>query len=1317
MWLTVVLLLAPVVVGRVTREDFAALHALETTGDTSKISAASQLALLESFLELDNSWFWSRRRRRSSSSYSPPPPPPPRRRHSPCECDVPEQDSFTNECLSRRFQSLMSVYDGLLSPTSEDFTIESSRVELREPQIQLETTFTDLHGNTTELIFNITDPQVGLLHRADRATKKLLSMEYFWASSVNNAWMNLLSVTNNKFAVSVEGMLTTQDGLMGEMSAWFSGLQQDQEDATLANIQNVFTTIVPIITDHVADMNAQLRRVWESLNNVNSSLSNATQNSDEVNAGFRRSLDSISRSLYNISMIDLPNAVTLYGTKMNTSLWSAATSYNQTATAIVSGYKSVSKSKKDGFVESSNSTINSRISALRLLLSNTYQSLSDSITNASTAANASIDATWSKYFGPAVDAVSVKVTNATSQLTSDVASNRGLLNLNSQEQSRLDSFFTNISSTETQLVSSSRSSSSGAVSNTNREMNEIIGMTASRSAKDLELTNALGLAAPAAVGSETFSNLNEMSDQVNSMDSQLADFARSAAAESQAANAALGESTRTGNQAVNDAGTEIAGQIGENAGNAFTNTNEVGNEMGEGQTTVPTSAAISTLTSAQAAALAAVQAEMNSRVASGTLGNQADAETMTSEILLTLQQQGVSAEDALVALRAYIASAGDTNAYSASFASQTDDSIGTFLSGAASGVYETEVTFTNNMQSAFDNFKRNLTVPGTGTSSADYAADEVEKAKENFDRSSGSTANDGTSSSLNTDKLDQDVDEQTRSVQGQVGDRVAEGRTDIDSFLASASSTASDTTANQMRELASADASSEISIGELDVDQMSQIRSIAANFDSLMRLVNDHIGSQNVPLYNAIVNLPTKGQSMMQEIRAFNAAAYAIQRGDPLGMDDLAKFGINPDPDISDLSSRVSQTAENDFGEISKISAFFNNSANNYWNDFAVLSNSFSSTFEALVKGLQANLAAADAAAKSEAPNVVRDGGVLSAISRISSQIQNLAEKANEIVGNGLSVPYTEMTDLMSKSAAVIANASDSASRASEIVETVSRESQGMSQQISALNNTGSVSELKLHAAALAMQSGVLLNQLNNRDANMNETGSDTMRVIASYANEAAASASVIAQRGDSVSNAVLLAQANILNSMAKIAENTVSLDVAPATDLTVLRATVAQMIAIFDSFLANQRLRFTAARSELNSTNANSLFNAKQKLTGLDMDLGSQKTMIANHINDLQTAISWLGNDADLKVPADALRAQIEDWYNRGMKDIEGEESELKGVSLDTSSTVQTVESSLSSAIEDMAAQAVSMIQSYKLPVPNKLEDYASIGIEAIAR
>lgn len=1314
----VILLLVGIVFSRVTREDIASLQALDTTGDMDKLSAATQLTLLDSFLELDNEW-WIFSRRRRSAPYRPPPPPPPRRRHSPCECDVPQQDAFTNECISRRFNTLMADYNALLSPTAYGFTIESSRSALRTPQIALESAFTDSHGNTSDVIFNMTDPQVGYVPRADRGAKHLLSMEYFWASSVNNAYMNLFTVTNDKFSGSVNGMELSRDSLMDEMSTWFTGLQQDQDNTTLVNLQRVYNATVDRITSSVADMNKQLFTVWDLLNGVTWSLGNATSKSDEVNSAFRASLDSIAGNINNISVADLPNTLTSFVNKMNTVLANSGRAYNTTGSNVISGYTAASNLKRVEFMNSSISTINLTKINQKSLLSNTNKSLLNLITRASDAANATSQGTWKTYYGPSANAVTGNISNASSVLLSQVSTNRGVLTSNSQRQTSIQSYLVNVSSTESRLVTSSKSTSSRGASNKTAAINQIIGNTVSRSAQDLALVNSIGIAAPVAVGSDTFSNLNEMSDQVNAMDAQLGESMSGAAAESQAVGAALSNIASQGKREVDAAGQVVAGNIDSSAGEVFNGAMNVGTELSTGTKTVPSSAAVSTLTLAQANALSAVQTQMDSLVTSSSMSSQADAEAITSQILVKLQQQGISAEDSMVALRAYIAQSGNTNAYSARFASQSDEQIGTFLSGAATSVYNSVVKFTDNMQSAFENFKQKLNVGTSGERSAGIAADAVGRTRTNFDASFTNSSN---ITDFNTDinGLNQSVTGQTQYVQGQVDNSVIEGQARVASFLATTSSSVSDTTAEEMRQVESIKASSGISIGGFDVSQMGQIRSIAANFDSLMRQVNNLIGSQNTGLYDAIMKLPGKGQTMIQRIRAFNAAADAIQRGDPLGMDDLVKFGIHPDPDISDLSLRVSETAEVGLSNISKISADFTNSANKYRNNFAVLSNSFASTFESLVRGLQADLAAADAAAKSTAPNVVRDAGILSAISRISGQIQDLADKASQVgSGDGLVIPYTQLTDLMSQSAAVVTSASDSASQASDVVNSINDAANEMSQKLISTNNSGTVSELKLHAASLAMQSGVLLNHLNSRETNMNKTQTDSMSVIASYANQAAASASLIAQRDQSVSNAVQIAKANILNSMGQIAAKTAELDTPSrmTSDLTVLRATLSQMIAAFDSYLANQRLRFTAARNQLNSTNANSLFDVQQKLTGLDMDLSSRKTMLAHGIDELQTAMSWFGNDADLKVPADSLRAQLEAWYSKKLKDIGDEKTELSRLSTDNRATEQTVESSLSSAIESMAAEAVSMIQSYQLPVPDKLEDYASNGIEAIAR
>ena len=1318
-----VVLLVPFVGARVTREDLAALRALDETGQMDKLSAASQLALLDSFLEVDNNWWWSRRSR--SRGYSPPPPPPPRRRHDPCECDMPSQDALTNECLSRRFQYLMTDFAALSTDTAYGYTIEGSRAALRDPHIAFENAYTVSHNNATSLYYNMTNSINGSIPLADQAVKHLLTMEYFWVLSVNNAYMNLLNVTNDQFMKSVEGIENLQDDLMTQMSTWFSGLQQNQDNSTTDNLQSVYDSIVATLTDDVTELNSQLYTGWDVLNQAGSSMNNSNITTAALAASLASALDSIAVGMTNLSTIDLPSANASMAAKVAAFLKTNLLSYNTTGNGVISSFNSAASGKQSQYQSSSALSINSTSSFQRGLLASQYNSTMSSLAALMNTSNATDNITWSTFYSPLLNSLSSNISNISSHGTGGVAGVRNALGVNSQFQSTLQSQLTNLTVLEQKYVSNSNSKSVQMKSNATNTVNQFISSLGSQMAKDLTLVNSIGLAAPDAVGSDTFSNLADMSEQVNAMDGQLGDAANAAAAESKYMGAALADAARQGMQAVASAGQSIVNQIGSSANGAFGDANAVAGSLVNGTKSVPTSSVNSALSAAQTSALAAVQAQMDTYVTSASMTNQSVAENMTWTILYNLQQQGISADDAIVGLRAYIAQAGTTNSYTVNFANQTDNMIGTYLSGAATGVYQTMVTFTSQMQSAVDNFKQNMNVPSTGGNLAGVAANDLAKIQSDFD-SSFSNYN-GTNVTVDTDGMNQSVTSQTQFVQDQLNNTVVNAQVDLDSFLASSSSAVSDSTTARLSEVNALKASSNITIGGISVAQMDQIRAVAANVDTLMRKLNDFIGSQNTPLYNQIVNLPARGQNFFQQIQAFNAAAYAIEQGDPLGMDDLVKFGINPDPDIADLALHVSETSSAGMNNLSSISAFFNRSANAYWNDYSVLSESFGKTFESLVTSLQADLAAASAAAQSDSPNAIRDAGILSAISTISGQIQNLANKAGQVgSGTQLVVPYPELSKLMSESVGVVNNASESSYSASSIVDQLNSVASSVSQEMSSVNGSSMASQVKLHAASLAMQSGLILSKMSETSATMNQTQTDAMSVINSYAQQAAASASLLASQSESVSQAVVTAQANMANAMGRIAQKFASLDLPSdfssqsdqiQSNLIMLRSTLSQLMAAFDSYLSNQRMRFTGASTQLNSTNANVLFNAKQKMTGVDINLSSNKTSIAQDIEDLQSAISWYGNDADLKVPTDTLRSHLENFYNREIGEIQDEMSEINNIPTDNSDTLETVESSVSSAIESMAAQAVSMIQSYQLPVPSRLEDYASSGIEAVAR
>ena len=1309
---------------RITREDLAALRAVDATGEINNLSPDAQLALLDSFLEVDNSWWRFRRSR--SRWYSPPPPPPPRRRHSACECDMPQQDAFTTECLNRRFQLLISDYSAVLSDTAYGFTVEGSRAVLRTPQAELEKDYNVVHGNATQLLDNVTNAATGYVGRAERQTKHLLSMEYFWALSVNNAYMNMLRVSGDQFMGNVENIETLQDTLMEGTATWFSGLQTREENTTNVNLKTI-ANISDNSTNDMADkINAALAVVYDSINGLSATMNSSNLTVNSLRQSISTLSNTVSGTFTNISTRDIPSVISSTGTKIGTAISYKVKGYNSTASSIVSGFVSASGLKQGQYSNTSLSSINNTNVYQRGALGTLYNSSLNSIGLISNTIYAIPNTTWNASYGPIANQTATNISTWSSKIASFSQLNKGIMSYNSKTQLSLESQLGGIVSKEKSLVASAGSNSTKYRSNATTVTNQIVGSTISQMNEDLSLSKSIGLSAPEAVGSETFSNLDEMSAQVSAVDSQLGDAANSAAYEASFMGAALTDVAREALNALASAGNSVSSSIGASSSATMNEASDVGSALAKGAVAVPS--ASSALSTAQASALAAVQARMNELVLNGTMNKQADAQTMTSQILQALQKQGIAADDAIVALRAYIAQTGPTNKYTANFANQTDDMIGTYLSGSATSVYNTEVQFTSQMQTAIDSFKKDLSMSSTTSSDAAAAAAASKLADIEKFLDASSPLLDTSSFSMDTKQLDSSVNNQTGYVTDTLNGTVLTAEQRVAAFLASSSSSVSDTTTSRMSQMQSLKASSNISIGGITVDQMDQIRAVAANFDSLMRQVNNYIGSQNTPLYNMIVNLPNKGHRMMQQIRAFKAAVYAIQRGDPLGMDDLVKFGVNPDPDISDLSHRLSENQADVQDQLPRVSMYFNRSSQDVLNDITMVMNAYSESFKVLVANLQNTLASADSAAQSEESNILRDGGILSVISDLSAQIQNLANLASSQSGgtNGLNIPYPALSSLMSSAASIVNNASVASSSAAQIVGQLGGAASGVSQQLGAVNDTSIVNQLKLRAASFAMQSGLLLSQISKSQSGMNQTQVDAMSVINSYANQAAVSAAILAQKGESVSDAVLAAQANVATAMGRIAQTAASFDMSTQIEsqsdqirgnLNVLRSTLSQMMAAFDAYLASQRMRFTGALNQLNSTNSNVMFNVGQKLTAVDMGLDSDKTLIAQDIADLQTSISWFGNDADLKIPADSLRTQLQNWYSQKMNEIGDELSEIQSISPDNSVTVDTVEGSLSSAIESMAAQAVSMIQSYQLPVPSRLEDYASNGIEAITR
>ena len=1261
-----------------------------------------------------------------------------RRRHDPCESNDGAGDGNDGDCINRRYNRLQPLMESMKTPDANGITPDSGRLQLREKYASLQTDYASLNSLSGQIYTNITNPTNGSLHMADIAIRKIFNEETLMAQSVNNAWMNLINCTNLASG-DTDRILLLRDNVTAEISSWFDSLQLAEEFVTYGNQQTVLSNAWDSLTEAANAISDSQTQVWSALTSLDDSMGGSEDLSQTLSDSLTDTADLVDQALANFEYA-LQDTSANEESKLNETLDGLVGSYGQFAQSVILGVQNSAASKEstgqhDALVAVAvqNNTIHN---ATELVENSTIEQI-DKLT---VARQTFVDYAANLY-SAAADRINANITNQ----TADIQDRQSVVSSNLSDaegfRSQVASLVSQISSSEKQAMGASGSNRLSQLNTATAAVNNIVVAFSTKSQSVLQMAQQVSSGAIASVGTSSQGPLNDLNSQYDQQQAVAANQANQIALDSQSTSASLANSAALGSNQVSASGGVINGQVDGLASNTM---NQVGNLGGSLPGGVDTSGVTGAGTSSTSRGYSSINTA-GSNTTNATYTASTEAESELGKEAGDMDATGADAEKTVDETLKGVAVFKSLNNIVKSMSSSTGASVDGSYADASDDIGELSTKLYDMLNDAVQKASGS-DVPVVGVSTTMMAAMEaarqlIAQAEQKLDGSTGGTTglNQTDVMSVIGDALSSvglsgaQFDSAMASLQKQLQDSVEGSSADVDSFLGSMSSGASDMITDNMKKIETMKTSSAIQITSLDSKQMDKVRAIAANVDALMNQMRNFLSANNPKLFDQVQQLPVVGQRMFLSLNQLRENAYAIrvQAYNTAG-------GVATDRNYQNLMNQINDFNTTAFDALGQIGSLFNTSTNSYVSGLMGQINDLAAAFQDQANNMKSQLnAIAASASNAEGDLRVTPEGrnVIAQMQTIDSQLAAFADQGNTMIST-VSNPSqfarpANYSDMVSSVVKLTNNAGSTDSFVSSLMTNLSSFASstigGANSSVQA-NKQQAVSELSRQSQIASLNAGVAQSQLAARQAAMNELHGDTNNMVADYAQEAKLQAQAQTEKASYVYDSIQSAQADAMTALGNIAKKYASMmsdgstqtssnSASSSTATANLRQQIARMAYLFDGYMQSEQRQYANSEDDRSGFTVALLTDVKRKLSALDNALYQIDQQITNQFNQVNGELIGI-DSTELDGEIEGLTDALNSWQTEQSGLLTALENNAANV---TNSAVSgnafnytSIQNQIEKTISIAAQTAVAFIEYYKQPVPANLTDIVNDPVTA---
>ena len=1212
------------------------------------------------------------------------------------EDNYPLGDSLEYNCIFRRLKLTSSVYSDMLIPdVTSGFSVQALPLLLRQMYLDLKRRQADVGSRIADLQRHIHTESNSTLVSASRALKKVLNEETLLAQSVNNAWMNLVNVTDRTSSAE-SGFQTLLLAVAKNLTSYFTQSQLIEETAGYLNLKRSVALFNEALTAVIGAVNERNSAVHFLFDMVNDNVEMTTDKTTVLGNSLQGAGDLIESKAGAFNTTGA-QSVEDTGANLQRAVLKARRDYEATNRVALQSVQSGGR-KRDLFVKSSEVAVSDQEKLVQNLLDQTRNSSN----RAGDAVRASFYAAQ-PFRADLFDRVTTELADRVTNITGTSAQRADRLSANlSLTGDMMDAVSAAVGSVnheaQTRMFDSESSLQAEKISATEDVAGVLGSDFAGHQTDVLREEKRFGEAAEDGVGTSSVAGLERMSSEFSEIGNSGADENLHASSKMHALASGLTRASQTALSGVAAASDEVGSQTG-------VVMNQVLGRLGEMRVPrVSADGLVGTMleSSGRDAEILAIASASTESSAAGA----ADVSTGVGSLAESLSSLEGTGDSTVREIQDLIDSAnrGQTSAANGAFAA--DESMREILAEASQRVAMAESFLAQILGKGGVASGPNLAMSKNLFSAINDGS--LESMQAEFDRSSDGQASQLGNSQESLESVQRGLfqtsksgTENSVSAAGTLEQEVRNSVTEID---ATAAQLVADTSAEVTTNLQSLQTlqTSQTSFFELSDSDMDEVRRLAASIDALNKQINSFLTASNPKLFGLIQKLPglvsghlgvnERGQSGLAGAREL----WTERRpGVEAGVAKLQSHLIGLNATALDLLQQP------------------------------ILA------FNLSVSTLLANL---DATLTQMVDKYVhRSEGVAPQLVSTTQAVVN-----EEMIG-----PVDPLQDLHSDVKAVFERAvAASSTNASSLSDLVPGGTIELTNLVAAASAEAAffMKSLAANATALVKQAQTLngtqeeANELSRIDAeaNLSQKANDavvgasgeqlkslsaaSVAVVTDYEESAKAAAAAKQNQASFVHDAIIAGQADTAKAIASLNSNftigqsnsTRRLD-SDAVGLRVrmnqVRRLMQNLLHAYDVYLQSQEAEFAGEDAQRDNFMHSLALSVQQQLDAVKDGMTAQVGDISSQHSDLQTRQSQVLAGSSVEDGIGRIQKLVSSWADNTLETIEGEAAEISKIS---PASTNPSESQIQALVQQIAATAINSLQENGRTVPERLMEMA---------
>lgn len=1257
-------------------------------------------------------WIYKR-----SSRWGPPPEPNRRRNHTPCECPDNLGDGTTTDCLNRRLVEFNTQYNAAFSVTSTGDSVESGRLSLRSFAADFNNDYNKAHSDAVDIKTNITDPSSGYQASIDRMSQRILNEEFLMAQSANSAWMNLIDVTT-KASSEISGVNNNTIFTVRSIAKWFNSLQASEEKFTFGNMQRIINLANTQLNGFISQINKVKARVTSQFNQLESNTGGSEAKTSSLSDTLINAADKLSDNVDTFRQ-DIPMAGLNTDNKMSANLGARLQAYSTAAQASVNGYSTTGSSKKEAERKASSDHILSQRNSASGFFTSTRNNLQSTVNGISNKEVTFPDLS-KKNYANVISVVDIQSQTNQNRFMNKTNVARNQLTNRDRQTSSLSDAVKTLLNDESKKVTDSGTTASNAKQAASGVHNEMTAGIGTKQNSILTSAQAAGTASVDAIGTNYRSSMDNMGSKYDSTLTSMSSNANAAASAAASATKGLAAAAGAGVNSVDAVQQAMTNNVRQAFSNVLNTVASIpGGISDAAASSLDMKTVLTTAKTDKAKAADMIQTALyGGRAVS--LDQQAATEQAINALLAQIAQAGPSVRGLVDSVSVAVKTSSSAGTATVGSAGATGSSASKVVSETAGTVAQAEYAFANQLNNMVKQMITNPAGSGatgaTVANAASSASDSVNTAKGQIDDLGKKTTS---AAKKANDAIDRAREQVSASGQRAVdsfghssttlGTHVDESAAEINTFFGQASSKASQTVANHLRDIEAAKELSVIQIGKITGDEMENLKAVAANADSLMQQISGFMTQNNPILFKAIQELATKAQGLFMRVQALRTQVAdignSIDKGGPgqLPTDTQVK-------NIGTMIKTANVTAQN---RLLKVGGDFNTTADRVATaavgDVNKLVGEFLSASQSLKDAL-AKISTQTRAAEAALPNTDENRDVIAKLQQVNTAIGALANASQSqllaIANQGVGGRPGNMDQLYKNVSAFSLNAGDGTAYATTQIDTIEALA---GNNINAANlfirNEGAISESEIdrEASMAGLDENIALSQLAERRAALAQLNQNSTGLLQSYGTEARAQTAAQFEQANTIYDTVVKAKSDAAAMMGRIAQKYASQSSKLSTSvssqggneaakLSDMRNQLQVLLKLFDQYLTSTTGNFNKSDKDRDTFMDAVLLHASNLLKAGDFQLMDKSQELTDGVRSVTRVLNDV-NEADIDNNINSIGMSFLGWEKSKKDTIAQEKVDISDIAKTVGFNSTAVQIKITEAVQNVAKSAKQLL------------------------